>query len=96
MKLALLTGSGSPSARMRASITIILSFATIDFEFSSISKITKEQNLNEEEAYSKYFDSVFMVTNAQTSILGRVNDFVKQKNQFISYEYVPTTGRKKG
>lgn len=71
-------------------------FKHIDFEFSSISKITKEQNLNEEEAYSKYFDSVFMVTNAQTSILGRVNDFVKQKNQFISYEYVPTTGRKKG
>ena len=71
-------------------------FKHIDFEFSSISKITKEQNLNEEEAYSKYFDSVFMVTNAQTSILGRVNDFVKQKNQLISYEYVPTTGRKKG
>ena len=46
--------------------------------------------------YAKYFNDIFMVTNAQTSILTRVNDFVGEKNKLISYEYIPITGKDKG
>ena len=67
-----------------------------DFEFSSISKVCKEEGLSEEEAYVKYFDSIFMVTNAQTSLLTKVNDFVGEKNKLVSYVYTPTTGKSKG
>ncbi len=67
-----------------------------DFTFSSISKIAKEEGITEDEAYSKYFDDIFMVTNAQTSILSRVNEYVGRKNELISYEYIPLTGKDKG
>lgn len=67
-----------------------------DFEFSSVSKLSKTLGLTQEEVYIKYFNDIFMVTNAQTSILTRVNSFVNSKNKLISYEYIPTTGRKKG
>lgn len=68
----------------------------IGFEFSSIAKLKKELNLTEEEVYKKYINDIFMVTNAQTSLLNRVNDFVQSKNKLISYEYIPTTGKMKG
>jgi adenine-specific DNA-methyltransferase len=67
-----------------------------NYEFSSISKVVKEENISTDEAYEKYFDDIFMVTNAQTSILEKVNDFTKNKNELISYEYVPRTGKDKG
>lgn len=67
-----------------------------DFEFSSVAKISKEKGLSEEQVYSQYFNDIFMVTNAQTSLLARVNEFVPEKNRLISYEYVPTTGKMKG
>ena len=67
-----------------------------DFEFSSVSKRAKEEGVSEEEVYSRYFKDIFMVTNAQTSLLGRVNEYIGEKNKLISYEYVPTTGRMKG
>lgn len=66
-----------------------------DFEFSSISKLMKEEKLSAEEIYLKYYEDVFMVTNAQTSILPRVNNFIGEKNQLISYQYIPKTGRAK-
>lgn len=67
-----------------------------NFEFTNISNVMKEENLSLKEAYFKYFDQIFMVTNAQTSLLTKVNDLVKEKNKLISYEYIPTTGRYKG
>lgn len=67
-----------------------------DFEFSSVSKLAKEENISEDEIYKKYLNKVFMVTNAQTSILTRVNEYVNKKNELISYEYIPTTGKNKG
>lgn len=67
-----------------------------NFEFSSVSKLSKEEGLLESEIYNKYFEHIFMVTNAQTSLLSRVNNFVKAKGKLISYEYIPSTGKKKG
>ena len=67
-----------------------------DFVFSSISKLMNDENLSEEKIYSKYFNDIFMVTNAQTSLLTKVNDFVGVKNKLISYEYIPVTGKSKG
>lgn len=71
-------------------------FKHSNFEFSSVSKVCKDERLSEEEAYVKYFDDIFMVTNAQTSLLSRVNEFVGEKNMLISYVYTPTTGKSKG
>lgn len=67
-----------------------------DFEFSSVSKLAHQFNETEEEIYNKYYDHIFMVTNAQTSILDKVNNFISEKNKLISYEYVPTSGKSKG
>lgn len=67
-----------------------------NFEFSSISKLAKKQNCSEDDIYKKYYNDIFMVTNAQTSILTRVNLTIKSKNKLISYEYIPTTGKNKG
>lgn len=66
------------------------------FEFSSVSKLSKELNCSEDEIYKKYYNDIFMVTNAQTSILPKVNSFIGEKNCLVSYEYIPTTGKSKG
>jgi adenine-specific DNA-methyltransferase len=67
-----------------------------DFEFSSVTQLARLTGKSAEEIYSEYFNDIFMVTNAQTSILTRVNSLVNEKNKLISYEYVPVTGRDKG
>lgn len=67
-----------------------------NYEFSSISKVAQEEKIIIDDVYRKYFDDIFMVTNAQTSILTKVNNFVKNKNELISYEYIPKTGKDKG
>jgi adenine-specific DNA-methyltransferase len=67
-----------------------------NFEFSSVSKLSKELNCSEDEIYKKYYNNIFMVTNAQTSILPKVNSFIGEKNCLVSYEYIPTTGKSKG
>ncbi|GAB7140301.1 hypothetical protein RsTz2092_02490 [Deferribacterales bacterium RsTz2092] len=71
-------------------------FEHTDFVFSSISKVMKEENLTQSQAYSKYYDRIFMVTNAQTSILPRVNGIVNEKQKLISFDYIPTSGKSKG
>ena len=71
-------------------------FRHTDYSFSNVSQLAKENNLAEADVYRTYIDHIFMVTNAQSTIPSRVNDFVGEKNQLISYEYIPTTGRKKG
>lgn len=62
----------------------------------SIKEIMKEEGLTEEETYFKYFDKIFRVTNAQTSIRTRVNDAINKTNELISIDYVPITGKNKG
>ena len=70
-------------------------FEHANVEFSSIAKLMKNENLTMEEVYLKYYDDVFMVTNAQTSILPRVNTYVGKKDTLVSYQYIPKTGRAK-
>jgi len=67
-----------------------------EFEFSSINNLSEDENVPLEEAYDKYSDSIFMVTNAQTSILSKVNQYVKEKQNLISYDYIPKSGKDKG
>ncbi len=71
-------------------------FEHIGFEFSTVAKLSNELDITQEEVYNRYINDIFMTTNAQTSLLMRVNDFVKSKNKLISYEYVPSTGKMKG
>ena len=71
-------------------------FRYTNFKFGTIKNICKEEYLSTMQAYNKYFDKTFTVTNAQTSILKRINDIVNQKNCLISYEYIPKSGKHKG
>ena len=64
-------------------------------EFDTVQNISKKENLSLEEVYIKYFYKIFMVTNAQTSILDKVNKIINGKNKLISYEYTPSTGKHK-
>lgn len=56
----------------------------------------KEDNLSIDAVYSKYYDKIFMVTNAQTSILSKVNAIINDAQKLVSYEYVPESGKDKG
>lgn len=66
------------------------------FRFSTVREKIAEEHLTEDEVYSKYFDRIFMVTNAQTSILEKVNRFTPREQMLVSYEYTPKTGRNRG
>jgi len=65
----------------------------INPKFDTIQNIMKREKLSLKKAYEKYFDKIFMVTNAQTSILNKVNKIISDKGKLVSYEYIPTTGR---
>lgn len=64
--------------------------------FSSVSKISKEQKISEYEVYEKYFNKIFTLENAQTSIRGRVLDAVGADDEYYIAEYVPVSGKNKG
>ena len=65
-------------------------------KFDTVQNISKNAKLSLDEVYIKYFDKIFMVTNAQTSILDKVNRIIPEKNKLISYEYTPSSGKYKG
>ncbi|MCX6739468.1 MAG: site-specific DNA-methyltransferase [Candidatus Parcubacteria bacterium] len=65
------------------------------FKFDTISNIKKDEGLSVNEAYKKYFDKIFMVTNVQTSLLTKVNNVVNEKDALVSYEYIPKSGKSK-
>ena len=67
-----------------------------DYKFSNIGQLSKSENCSEKQIYEKYINDIFMVTNAQSTIPARVSEFVGAKGMLISYDYVPSTGRKKG
>ena len=54
-----------------------------DFEFDSVANIAKTQQIPIDAVYSKYFTCIFMVTNAQTSILTKVNKIVNLKQESV-------------
>jgi len=66
------------------------------FEFKTIKELMKQDNLDEEACYFKYFENVFRDTNAQSSIRTRVMDSTKGFGELLSIEYVPKSGRSKG
>lgn len=66
-----------------------------DFEFETVSNLSKKEKLSTMEVYAKYFDKIFMVTNAQTSILTKINKIVGEKDSLVSYEYIPKSGKSK-
>lgn len=71
-------------------------FTHRNFRFSTVSEKMKTEGLTADEAYAKYFDRIFMVTNAQTSLLKKVNGITAGERTLVSYDYVPRTGRSKG
>lgn len=66
-----------------------------NFKFSTVSEKMKSEKISQDEVYSKYFERIFMVTNAQTSLLEKVNAVTPQEQMLISYEYTPKTGKDK-
>lgn len=66
-----------------------------DFKFSTVSEKMKAEHLSLDEVYAKYYDRIFMVTNAQTSLLTKVNNVTPREQMLVSYEYVPKTGKDK-
>ena len=67
--------------------------------FKSINQVIKEDNISEQEAYSKYGRWIFEAKDAQSSIRTRVIEAKKLWNiedDVISIEYVPRSGRNKG
>ena len=66
-----------------------------DYKFSTVSEKMKTERMTQDEVYSKYFDQIFMVTNAQTSLLEKVNSVTPAAQMLISYEYMPKTGKDK-
>ncbi|MHC4573442.1 MAG: site-specific DNA-methyltransferase [Planctomycetota bacterium] len=65
---------------------------------TTISQVCRDENLNLEEAYKKYFAKIFSDTNAQSSIRSRVIKAVKKlgRNELLEVEYVPRSGKYKG
>lgn len=66
-----------------------------DFKFSTVREKMKLEHLSVDEVYSKYYDRIFMVTNAQTSLLTKVNNVTPNEQMLISYDYTPKTGKDK-
>lgn len=67
--------------------------------FKSIKQISKEEEITEHEAYSKYAHKIFQTAMPQSSIRPRVIkklDELSISGDFFSIEYVPRTGRNKG
>lgn len=67
--------------------------------FKTIKQLMKEENLTLKEAYVKYGSKVFQTAMPQSSIRPRVMEKLKElgiKNDLLSIEYVPKTGRNKG
>jgi len=62
----------------------------------TITDVSKEEKLSEDEVYKKYFEKIFRDTNAQSSIRQRVIDATGNDESFYSIEYYPISGRSKG
>lgn len=65
-----------------------------DVILTSISTISKRDDITEKEVYLKHYENIFRDTNAQSSIRKRVLDSVDD-GEFFSIEYVPKSGKNK-
>lgn len=66
------------------------------FSFSTVAEKMKSEHLTADQVYAKYYDRIFMVTNAQTSLLKKVCQTAAGGKRLLSYDYVPRTGRGRG
>lgn len=69
------------------------------FIIKPITKIMKEENLTEDQAYNKYAKYIFQTAMPQSSIRPRVMQKVLEvgkESDLYSIKYVPKTGRNKG
>ena len=71
-------------------------FKHTNYIIKSISQISKEENISEIAAYKKYFDKIFTLENAQTSIRTRVKEATDEDDTYYTIEYYPISGRNKG
>ena len=70
-----------------------------NYLIKSISKLMKEENLTESDAYNKYACKIFQTAMPQSSIRPRVMEKVLEfgkNSDLYSIRYVPKTGRNKG
>lgn len=70
-----------------------------NYVFKSISSVAKENGITEKEVYYKFATKIVRTTMPQSSIRPRVMKKLEEigyKNDLISIEYVPKTGKNKG
>ncbi len=67
-----------------------------NFSFDTVQNKIKKEGISVMEVYKKYFDKIFMVTNAQSSIPSKVNRIINDKKCLVSYQYIPKSGKQKG
>ena len=67
-----------------------------NYEVKSVSRVMKDESLTERQVYDKYFDKIFTLENAQTSIRDRVLSSCGEKDEFFNCYYKPISGRNKG
>lgn len=74
-------------------------FKHTNYILKSIASLAKEKNLSERDVYYKYADKIIRTTMPQSSIRPRVIKKLSEqnyKNDLISIEYIPKTGKNKG
>lgn len=67
--------------------------------FKSVSKLSKDEGISEKEVYMKYRHRIHQTAMPQSSIRPRVIEKLDElglKNEFLSIEYVPKSGKNKG
>lgn len=74
-------------------------FKHTNYILKSISSVAKDNNITEKDVYYKYANRIIRTTMPQSSIRPRVMKKLNEKgykNDLISIEYVPKTGKNKG
>lgn len=74
-------------------------FKHTNYVFKAITAVAREENITEKDAYYKYAKQIVRTTMPQSSIRPRVMQKLNEigyKNDLISIEYTPKTGKNKG
>lgn len=74
----------------------IIIYSHSGYETKSISRLAKDDQITEIEAFIKYYDRVCTTENAQTSIRTRVREATDAEDNLYSIDYYPVSGRNKG
>ena len=71
-------------------------FKHTNYVLKTVNMLAKEESVTTDKIYQKYFDKIYTLENAQTSIRTRVIDCTGDEDNFYSIEYVPVSGKNKG